>query len=563
MVLLIQMDESNQSLYHYVSELGIIDPGKLNEALIYANQNKLVLSDVLYDKDLLTDQQIGQISADLHKLPYINLQQLDISESDSQSIPLIYQQKQFLVPIRKDKQGLHLAINDPSNEQSIDFVAKKTGLPLVLYYATKRDFLGFFEKKLVGDTDFTSLIADLLSKSGQINNETPIIQLVEKLVTFAYQNRASDIHIEPQDKESLVRFRVDSVLHDIVRFPISIHAQVVTRIKVMSHLKIDEHSSAQDGKFQFETVEEKIDVRVSLTPIVQGEKIVMRLLSSKSRQFSLANLGLGEEDLKRVVTAYKKPFGMILSTGPTGSGKTTTLYSILKLLNNRDINIMTIEDPVEYEVEGINQIQVNLQTNLTFADGLKSIVRQDPNIILVGEIRDEETAGIAANAAMTGHLVLSTLHTNDAATTIPRLFDMNIEPFIIASSINCIIGQRLVRQICQQCRTSVELSRQQLLDLGLDEHSITFLLKDKDEVRTYKGNGCPICHDTGYIGRIGIFEVMSIEGTVREAITKKETAAQIQKLAIDAGMTPMLVDGLKKVQSGMTTVEEILRVTKT
>lgn len=563
MVLLIQMDESNQLLYNYVSELGIIDSDKLDQALIYANKNKLILSDVLYEKDLLTDQQIGQIIADLHKLPYINLQQLDIPQNISEIIPHIYQQKQYIVPLRKDKLGLHVAINNPSSEQSINFVTKKTGLPVILYYATKRDFLGFFEKKQVGDTDFTSLIANLLSTSGQVNNETPIIQLVEKLVTFAYQNRASDIHIEPQDKDSLVRFRVDSVLHDIVRFPNTIHSQVVTRIKVMSHLKIDEHSSAQDGKFQFETADEKIDVRVSFTPIVQGEKIVMRLLSSKSRQFSLATLGLGETDLERVATAYKKPFGMILSTGPTGSGKTTTLYSILKLLNNRDINIMTIEDPVEYEVEGINQIQVNLQTNLTFADGLKSIVRQDPNIILVGEIRDEETAGIAANAAMTGHLVLSTLHTNDAATTIPRLFDMNIEPFIIASSINCIIGQRLVRQICQQCRTSVELSRQQLSDLGLDDHSISILVKDKDVVRTYKGNGCSICHDTGYIGRIGIFEVMTIDGAVREAITKKETASQIQKLAIDAGMTPMLVDGLKKVQNGMTTIEEILRVTKT
>lgn len=563
MVLLTQMAVTNDQIYKYISELGIIDPNLLEDALVSANQNNLNLGDVIYDRDLLTDQQIGQILADLYHFPYINLQQTDIPEDVANIIPTIYQQKQRVAPIRKDQHGLHIAVNDPSDNQALEFISKKTGLPLVIHYATEKDFRSYFEKREVSSTDFVSTIRQLLEKSPYGVDEAPIIQLVDKLVAFAQQNRASDIHIEPQEKESLVRFRVDSVLHDIARFPLSIHSQVVTRIKVMSHLKIDEHNSAQDGKFQFSANGEKIDIRVSFTPIVQGEKIVMRLLSSKSRQFSLSNLGLSDSDLEKVVSAYKKPFGMILSTGPTGSGKTTTLYSILKLLNTRDINIMTIEDPVEYEVDGINQIQVNPQTNLTFADGLKSIVRQDPNVILVGEIRDEETAGIAANAAMTGHLVLSTLHTNDSATTIPRLFDMNIEPFIIASSINCIIGQRLVRQICSQCRTSIELTRDQLSNIGLDDSSISLLLKDKESVRAYKGAGCPVCHHTGYSGRIGIYEVMTIDSGVRDAITKKATSAEIQKLAIDAGMTPMLVDGLKKVQNGITTIEEILRVTRT
>ncbi len=557
------MGDNNQQLYQYILDLGIIDQTKLLDALTFANQKKLELSDVLYDRDLLTDTQIGQTLADIYNLPYVNLSQLTIPSDISSIIPQIYCQKQLLIPFKKDREGLHLAASDPTNAQSIDFVAKKTGLPICLYFATKRDVRNYFESKLVRDTDFSADIKHFLTEAvGHQDDKTPIIQLVDHIVNFAYRNRASDIHIEPQEKESLVRFRVDSVLHDITRFPIEIHNQIVTRIKVMSHLKIDEHSSAQDGKFQFDTDSEKIDVRVSLTPIVQGEKIVMRLLSSKSRQFSLSNLGLSDLDLVKVTTAYKKPFGMILSTGPTGSGKTTTLYSVLKLLNNRDVNIMTIEDPVEYEVEGINQIQVNPQTNLTFAAGLRSIVRQDPNIVLVGEIRDEETASIAANAAMTGHLVLSTLHTNDAATTIPRLYDMNIEPFIIASSVNCIIGQRLVRQICQQCRTSVEVSPQSLADLNLDPSSIQHLVKDKETVRVYQGAGCPVCHDTGYSGRIGIFEVMMIEGEVREAITKKSNASEIQKLAIQSGMTTMLIDGLNKVLAGMTTIEEILRVTK-
>jgi type IV pilus assembly protein PilB len=288
----------------------------------------------------------------------------------------------------------------------------------------------------------------------------------------------------------------------------------------------------------------------------------MRLLSSTNRQFSLINLGLGEDELKKVEKAYKKPFGMILSTGPTGSGKTTTLYSILKLLNTREVNIMTIEDPVEYEVDGINQIQVNLQSNLTFADGLRSIVRQDPNIILVGEIRDEETAQIATQAAMTGHLVLSTLHTNDAATTIPRLLEMNIEPFIVASGVNCILAQRLVRQVCTKCRTSKEYSADDLNNLGVEKKMQNLLLDGKKSFRAYFGKGCPVCHDTGFIGRMGIFEVMLVEGEVRDAIVAKKDAQDIFDLAVADGMKPMMQDGVEKVLAGITTLEEVLRVIK-
>ncbi len=558
------MTYDNQKLFEYIADLGIIDSQKLKNALLTANQNNLDLADTLYDQDLLTDIQIGQVLADLSKLSFINLSQLSIPDDIIQIVPDIYCQKQQLVPFKKDKQGLHVAIVDPSNTIAIDFVAKKTGLPIITHLATKRDLRRFFESQSVKGTNFSSEVEEYLSQAtSHQDDKTPIIKLVDHIIDFAYHNRASDIHIEPQEKDSLVRFRVDSILHDVTRFPQEIHNQISTRIKVMSHLKIDEHSSAQDGKFQFETDVEKIDVRVSITPIVQGEKIVMRLLSSKSRQFSLSNLGLDDTGLAKVTEAYKKPYGMILSTGPTGSGKTTTLYSVLKLLNNRDVNIMTIEDPVEYEVEGINQIQVNPQTNLTFSAGLRSIVRQDPNIILVGEIRDQETAQIAANAAMTGHLVLSTLHTNDAATTIPRLYDMNIEPFIIASSVNCIIGQRLVRQICQKCRVSSEITEDAASEIGLDSISVGQLMNGKKTARVYHGSGCSVCHNTGYSGRIGIFEVMVIEGSVREAITKKTNAEEIQRLAVSNGMVTMLQDGISKVLSGVTTLDEILRVTKT
>ena len=490
------MVTDNQQFYQYIKDLGVIDDQRLTDALTLANQKNVDLGDVLYDQDLLTDQQIGQAFAEISKHPYINLAQTTVPEDIAQIVPPLYCQKQLMFPFQKDREGLHLAVADPNNTQAIDFIAKKTGLPIKIYLTTKRDIQNFIESQSVRGSNFTADVSQILNQALQHQDaETPIIKLVDKIIGFASQNRASDIHIEPGETESLVRFRIDSVLHDITRFPREIHDQIVTRIKVMAHLKIDEHYSAQDGKLQFNTETEKIDVRVSITPIVHGEKIVMRLLSSKSRQFSLANLGLNEVDLAKIESAYKKPFGMILSTGPTGSGKTTTLYSVLKLLNSRDVNIMTIEDPVEYEVEGINQIQVNPLTNLTFSAGLRSIVRQDPNVILVGEIRDIETADIAANAAMTGHLVLSTLHTNDAATTVPRLYDMNLEPFIIASSVNCIIGQRLVRQICPKCRSSSEITLQDLVGYDLDSDLIKKIFNGKKTARVYRGLGCPVCHN--------------------------------------------------------------------
>lgn len=330
---------------------------------------------------------------------------------------------------------------------------------------------------------------------------------------------------------------------------------------MLSKLRTDEHQKAQDGKLVTKIEEDNLDLRVSIVPITNGEKVVMRLLSEKSRQFSLEDLGFSETDLVKVTTAYKKPHGMILSTGPTGSGKTTSLYAILKLLNKREVNIATIEDPVEYDMDGINQIQVNEKTELTFAKGLRSIVRQDPDIILVGEIRDEETAGIAINSAMTGHLVLSTLHTNDAATSIPRLTDMNIEPFLISSTVNIIIAQRLVRKICQNCRVSYE-SPVKDLTKNLSDASVAKHFKGEEKARLYKGQGCPTCQHTGYTGRIGVFEILEITDEIRKAIVDKKPANIIHDLAIKSGMTTMLDDGLEKTKKGLTTIEEVVRVTK-
>jgi len=357
------------------------------------------------------------------------------------------------------------------------------------------------------------------------------------------------------------------MMTDIVRLPEEIHPRIVTRIKVLSKLRTDEHQAAQDGKIQWSAPEnsnfstQKLDLRVSVVPSTDGEKIVMRLLSETSRQLSLEDLGFSVDDLTKVKEAYKKPHGMILATGPTGSGKTTTMYTILKLLNSREVNISTIEDPVEYDIEGITQIQVNKKTELTFAKGLRSLVRQDPDIILVGEIRDTETAEIATNAAMTGHLVLSTLHTNDSTTTMPRLTDMGIEPFLISSTINVVIAQRLVRKIHLKCRGSEEIDIE-TLERSFDKSFITKAFGDKKKIRVYKGQGCAICNHSGYEGRVGIYEVLALDDDIRKAIVEKQDASSIRKIAVENGMITMAQDGLEKVKQGVTTIDEIIRVTQ-
>lgn len=554
---------NNNIFYERLKELAVIDEQRLDLAMADAQRQGKKLFDVIYDRDLATDEQLGGVMADLYKVPFVNLSKREIKAEIIGMVSSAFAKEQEVVVFDNNKEGLQIAIANPENEMAIDFIAKKTGLPVKVYLSTSRDIKTTLDNLGSGlDDSFEGQVNKLVTMAiAGAENETPIISLLTLIMESSAKNRASDVHIEALEKECVVRFRIDSVLHDVLHMPLEIHGQLLTRIKVVSKLRTDEHLAAQDGKFQFEVEGDKVDVRVSISPTVNGEKVVMRLLSS-NRQFSLINLGLGEDELKKVEKAYKKPFGMILATGPTGSGKTTTLYAVLKLLNTREVNIMTIEDPVEYEVEGVNQIQVNLQTNLTFADGLRSIVRQDPNVILVGEIRDAETAGIATQAAMTGHLVLSTLHTNDAATTIPRLLEMGIEPFILASGVNCVIAQRLVRQICQKCRISKEYNVTDLDNLGVDKSMQKLLLNDKKSFRAYVGKGCPICHDTGFIGRMGIFEVMLIEGEVRDAVVAKKDAKDIFDLAIKAGMKPMMQDGVEKVLSGITTLEEVLRVVK-
>ncbi len=390
-----------------------------------------------------------------------------------------------------------------------------------------------------------------------IQDGVSIIDLVNSMVEYAYSARASDIHIEPETERVRVRLRIDGILHDMFILPKKIQQEVITRIKVLAALRTDEHQAAQDGRFKTPiNGGHDIDIRVSIAPTYYGENAVLRLLTQSAKAYTLESLGFQGEDLAKIQRAIKKPYGMILATGPTGSGKTTTLYTLIGILNTKEVSIVTVEDPIEYSIEGIDQIQINPKTGITFAAGLRSILRQDPNIIMVGEIRDEETANIAVNAALTGHLLLSTLHTNDAATALPRLIDLNTEPFLISSTVNVIIGQRLVRKICEGCKTPKQITDAEFASLArtltpkmLNNHRDFFV-----------GKGCKTCSESGYKGRVGIYEVLEITDPIRTAIMKRANAGELRELAVKEGMTTMLQDGFHKAVSGVTTIEEILRV---
>jgi len=544
---------TNEQLKSLVLKNGLIDEKGFSKIEEEAKNNGCTVSETLVEKDIITDENLGILVSDFLKYPFIILAKVTISSDVFNIIPEKIARRKKVIPFAKDATGVKIAMADPSDKELIQMISKKVGLPVTIYLATEQDIsnaLRIYRKDL--QKTFDQLIA---------TNEIPMSKIVDLLISYASQDKASDIHIEPEDKDSLIRFRIDGILHDMLFLPKNLHDQIITRIKILSRLRTDEHLNPQDGKMRIALEDEEIDVRVSILPVTEGEKAVLRLLSSKFRKFSLVDLGMNEKDLKKVTTAYSKPYGMILSTGPTGSGKTTSIYAIVKILNTREKNITTIEDPAEYRIKGVNQINVNVKTNLTFANGLRSILRQDPNIIFVGEIRDSETAGIAVNASLTGHLVLSTLHTNDAATALPRLIDMDVEPFLVASTVNVIIAQRLVRKICEICKSTRVIMKEELLR-NLPPEVVNKFIGEKNEITIYQGIGCKICHATGYSGRIGVFEVLEVTKNIRDLITKRQDADVILQKAIEEGMTTMLDDGLEKVLKGRTTIEEVLRVTK-
>jgi type IV pilus assembly protein PilB len=497
-----------------------------------------------------------------YNLPVVDLQKADIATECLDLIPADVAAKFQVLPIARRGRVLTVAMANPSNIFAIDDIKFITGLdvqPAVAgemaikkaidkYYATTDSLASIME----GMEDDIEIVADNDDDdiSGAEGQHAPVVKLVNTLLAEAVKMGASDIHIEPYEKNLRVRYRVDGVLQEVMEPPVKLRNAIISRLKIMADLDIAERRIPQDGRIKLKVLTKKIDLRVSTLPCIFGEKVVMRILDKGNLNLDLADFGMERKAIDDIYKAISQPFGMVLVTGPTGSGKTTTLYSCLSKLNRPETNIMTAEDPVEYNIEGINQVQVRDEVGLTFASALKAFLRQDPNIIMVGEIRDLETGGIATKAALTGHLVLSTLHTNDAPSTINRMIDMGIEPFLVASSTLLIAAQRLVRRICKNCKEEMRLSEEALTDVGLPPGTPVF-----------HGRGCDHCSGTGYAGRQGLYEIMPITSELRELILDRASTTELRRMAVSQGMLTLRQDGLIKVRKGVTTIEEILRET--
>jgi type IV pilus assembly protein PilB len=549
-----------EELITLLKKLDVLDNKKLKDVEDFMKNAHADFQESLLQLNIITDEKLGITVANHLKIPFISLSKITIPEDVFHIVPEKIARKKKVIAFARDASGIKLAMADPKNQEIIDMVAHKTQSKVFPHLATERDIMNAF---YIFKRDLQASFDTLLNKSSAkaLAKDVPVSKIVNLILETAYYDKVSDVHIEPQEEGGLIRYRIDGILHDVVVYPLMLHDRIMTRLKVLSRLRTDEHMSPQDGKLRFEIEDSYIDLRLSIIPIVEGEKAVLRLLSAHNKNITLTDLGMNDKDLQRVSKAYGKSYGMILSTGPTGSGKSTTIYAILKVLNTRSKNITTIEDPVEYRIKGVNQIQVNKKAELTFASGLRSVLRQDPNIVFVGEIRDKETASIAVNAALTGHLVVSTLHTNDAATTLPRLIDMDVEPFLVASTVNIIIAQRLLRKICDMCKSTFELKSEDL-DKNIPPALIKKHFGTKNSIHIYKGAGCTICHGTGYMGRVGVYEVLEVTKAMRALILKKADSDVILTQAAKDGMTIMLDDGLDKVAQGLTTIEEVLRVTK-
>lgn len=555
----------------------LIKTGAINEELFVqleaeAKRKKQNLIEILVSQNLFTYDYMLSLLATVLGVERVKLSAEKIDENILHLLTEDTARRLKTIPFQKDADGyIYVAMEDPTNLETLDFLSLRLGEKIKTFLATDDDLnrgFALYEKKLT--KDFKAIIDDsiqasLRSKSKDINeaaSELPIVAIVDNLIAYALSLRTSDIHFEALEDEVMIRYRIDGILHEIIRMPKEIHAAVVARLKILSGLRVDEHNKPQDGRFRYTLGQELIDIRVSILPTFYGEKVVMRLLAAAQKPISMNQLGLIDDNAKMVGEGVKKTYGMLLVCGPTGSGKTTTLYSILNILNRPEVNIITVEDPIEYDIRYVNQVQVNPAAGITFAAGLKSILRQDPNIIMVGEIRDSETANIAVQAALTGHLVLSSLHTNDAVTTIPRLIDMDIPPFLVSAVLNVISAQRLVRKVHLDCVESYapapdiyQAINRQLEELGLDSGSIRL------PKLFYRGRGCHACGYTGFLGRIGIFEVLNVSESIRKLIISKDFSLDVlKKTARQEGMLMMFEDGLRKVERGLTTIEEVFRV---
>ena len=562
----------------------LISQQQLKEALEYQRVNGGRLGNCLIRLGFVTDDEITAILSRQYGVPSINLSFFDIDPSIVKLIPVETAQKYQILPLSRVGSTLTIAMIDPTNVFAMDDIKFMTGFniePVVAsetaireaidkYYGSTHaielkkvmEDIAVIDQKLDGDDTSLELASEEeaidLEGLEQAAEEAPIIKLVNLILSNALKRGASDIHIEPYEKEFRVRFRIDGVLYNIMNPPLKLKDAITSRIKIMSKLDISEKRLPQDGRIKVKMKNDgkikDLDFRVSVLPTLYGEKVVLRLLDKDNLMLDMTRLGFESESLKKFESAILKPYGMVLVTGPTGSGKTNTLYSSIAQLNKIDTNVMTAEDPVEFNVPGINQVQMKEQIGLNFAAALRAFLRQDPDIIMVGEVRDLETAQIAVKAALTGHLVLSTLHTNDAPSTISRLMNMGIEPFLVATSVHLICAQRLIRRVCKECKEEVSTLAQTLIDAG-------FSPTEAKKLATYRGKGCPTCNGTGYKGRVGLYEVMEINDDLRELILIGASSLELKKKAIEHGMITLRASGLQKLRDGVTTLEEVLRET--
>ena len=546
----------------FLIEKGLLNEAQLKVALNEQKKRGKKLGEVLVELGYIDEKVLLSMIAEQLNVKIITKDDIEFTADLKKIIPQNLARRLNIIPIKVDGDTIHIATNDPTNIFAIDEIMRITGKEIVTHIISMDDFLYAFEK-IYGSEDRLFKIAESVEKNilaagndekflESIGDDSPAISLVDGIISKAVNEKASDIHIEPDEDNLRIRFRVDGLLHEVLVLNKILHPAIISRIKIMSNMNIAEKRVPQDGRFKIRINFKDIDFRVSTLPTNYGEKVVMRVLDRSKAMLELKNIGMDHHNLDIYQSIVKKPYGIILISGPTGSGKTTTLYATLNQLNSIEKNIVTVEDPIEYNFKLINQVQVDEAADVTFASALRSILRQDPDIIMVGEIRDKETAEISIQASLTGHLVLSTIHTNDAISSVTRLVDMGIEPFLVSTSVIGLVGQRLVRKVCLNCAKEYTPETELLERIGYDENSV---------VKFVRGEGCQECHYTGYSGRIGIYEVLKIDSTIRELINKNASIDAIREYAMANDFRTMYQSGLALAKTGITTLEEIMRVT--
>ena len=542
-------------------EGGLVTQAQLEAAYEEHQRAGRALGRVLVDQGVLTEAQLVAALAQQIGLQFVDLAEYPVDGSAVASVPDSVCRRYNAIPIGYDEGKLLVAMADPANVFAIDDIRSISGREVRPLVATKSDVVSAINRFHRMDDDLDDLSStigveeeDDLASVREVVEDAPVVKFVNLLITQAVQDRASDIHIEPTERDVRVRFRIDGVLHEVMHSPKSIQSGVTSRLKIMSDINIAERRIPQDGRMSVSVNGKKIDLRVATLPTVWGEKVVMRILDNSTAMLKLSDLGFLDDNYERYATSFNKPYGMILVTGPTGSGKSTTLYATLNIIARPEVNVITVEDPVEYRIPGINQVQTNPKAGLTFATALRSILRSDPDVVLVGEVRDHETAQIAIEAALTGHLVLTTLHTNDAPSAITRLIEMGIEPFLVGSALDAVLAQRLARRLCSRCKEAYTPTREQLA-------AAHFQWQDTGPLPTlYRAVGCPACSKTGYKGRLALHEVMLVSEDIERLTVERASAVEINRVSREQGMTSLRDDGMAKVLDGITSLEEILRV---